>query len=371
MQWWSPAGERLPATEKFLLFEFDQGGLNNMRMSWEMNGLVAQFTNRTLVLPPAAPLYCLDFGLCLSTKIQSTKTKMEDLINTRQLMANLPTLTSEEFAQVSGLTWGEAKGKAAQVDPEKVDHCSRPSTFKYEAATYLLTSRARREGFDCAKWFDSGGPKDSLRELTGTAGYALLTHGFIFHEDAFRIAAVVIHYLGIFSYSALHARYQDFRVQYADFLLPPDVLYEKLRPWLQTASTLYLATDEPRVFQNFSIAFPGVRLIMWEELVKNSTGHVLKSLKSEFSEERWFKLTAIAEMLICAFAESFVGTKLSTFSGHIRTMRFHARAPVTKAHHITDEIDVISMREDIRRWREDPRPFAPLPNEKGDPYRLL
>ena len=44
---------------KYLTFEADMGGWNNIRMSLEIVMIIAAASGRTLVLPPDAPLYLL------------------------------------------------------------------------------------------------------------------------------------------------------------------------------------------------------------------------------------------------------------------------------------------------------------------------
>ncbi len=48
------------ATEKFLLFEPDNGGWNNIRMAAETAIIFAHATGRTLVMPPVAKWYLLN-----------------------------------------------------------------------------------------------------------------------------------------------------------------------------------------------------------------------------------------------------------------------------------------------------------------------
>merc|ERR1719401_70915 len=62
MRWWTPPGPALPPTDRYLLFSQDVGAVNNMRIGWEMTGIVAEYTGRTLLLPPARAVYLLDWG---------------------------------------------------------------------------------------------------------------------------------------------------------------------------------------------------------------------------------------------------------------------------------------------------------------------
>ena len=64
MRYWRTEGGKsltasTQAAERFLLFDLDVGGLNNIRIGWEMAALVAKNTNRTLVLPPAERFYLI------------------------------------------------------------------------------------------------------------------------------------------------------------------------------------------------------------------------------------------------------------------------------------------------------------------------
>ena len=51
-----------PDKNKYLTFEIDIGGFNNIRESFEVNIICAILTGRVLVIPPASPWYLIDWG---------------------------------------------------------------------------------------------------------------------------------------------------------------------------------------------------------------------------------------------------------------------------------------------------------------------
>jgi hypothetical protein len=50
------------ASDKYICFDVDIGGFNNIRMQFEYVVVLAAITGRTLVLPPPAPWYLINWG---------------------------------------------------------------------------------------------------------------------------------------------------------------------------------------------------------------------------------------------------------------------------------------------------------------------
>ena len=204
----------LSTCRSYVLFSGDAGGPNNIRIGWEMTGLIAQATNRTLVLPPPWKMYLLDWGpgrQRLPAELKSgtpsgdaTKTAAEDLINLAQLKANLPTLTAEEFEKEAGISWDAAKTESGRVGTGDV--CKYSSYKSLSDKRFVFLEGNDREGFSCGDWSMRGGPTAEMKagNNVGERDWSLLTHGFVWHKDVFDIASHVVNFLGIFGYSALH-----------------------------------------------------------------------------------------------------------------------------------------------------------------------
>eukprot|EP00747_Dinoflagellata_sp_TGD_P056616 gnl/TRDRNA2_/TRDRNA2_150192_c1_seq2.p1 gnl/TRDRNA2_/TRDRNA2_150192_c1~~gnl/TRDRNA2_/TRDRNA2_150192_c1_seq2.p1 ORF type:complete len:109 (-),score=18.39 gnl/TRDRNA2_/TRDRNA2_150192_c1_seq2:59-385(-) len=100
-------------------------------------------------------------------------------------------------------------------------------------------------------------------------------------------------------------------------------------------------------------------------------------MRAKYTPERWFKLQGPVEELICTFAKLFVGTDMSTFTGHIQRMRIHAKAPNTmRLMHKPTEIENPPMQQidaELERWdaQRGNHTFFRLPPDTGDDFVKL
>jgi hypothetical protein len=90
----------LPLTRprKYLTFEVDQGGLNNIRMAFEYAVVVAAVTGRTLVLPPPQSWYLLHHGPT-QEKPSGGYCGFADIFDIDALSQAVPTITSAAFVR--------------------------------------------------------------------------------------------------------------------------------------------------------------------------------------------------------------------------------------------------------------------------------
>lgn len=223
------AGPALNPTNRYFLYNHDQGGLNNIRIGWEMAGLLAQRTGRTLVLPPTTHFYLLE---------DNDQSRVERYIELARLKSLVPTLTFEEFYQrehnnlnipstfADDEHWttrgqqGERDWKAwAYQNLPKVaggDPCdlSRYDNFANNILyqTELESDSQKGRLFGCGDWAAIGQPRFTLTAHTTALAptppeaWALLRNGFTWHPDCFLFASKIVHHLGLFNYVALHAR---------------------------------------------------------------------------------------------------------------------------------------------------------------------
>merc|ERR1712232_1101257 len=194
----------------------------------------------------------------------NTNTKIEDLINLAQLKTQIPTMTWAEFQKQTGLSWREVTAKAVKVSNPSSCRIAPYKLLKDKQFLYM-EGQQRREGFSCGEWWSRGAPKDTMRQQMTQLDWGVLTHGFVWHDDIFRLAARRVEHLGIFSYIAVHARYNDF--QFKEARKSQEQIFEELKPLLTLTKTLYIASDESDRFKNAGLKY-GVRVVTYDDMFK-------------------------------------------------------------------------------------------------------
>merc|ERR1712232_153087 len=243
----------------------------------------------------------------------------------------------------------QATGKAVKVGNPGSCRIAPYKALKDKQFLYM-EGQQRREGFTCGEWWSRGAPKDVMRQQMTQLDWALLTHGFVWHDDIFRLAARRVEQLGIFNYIAVHARYNDF--QFKEARKSQEQIFEELQPLLTLTKTLYVASDESDRFKNAGLKF-GVRVVTYDDMFKGDDEQTAlqRKLRTDLGAERFFKLVGPVEELVCTYALVFVGTGRSSFSGHIHRMRVHAGAPETRVLTHTSRIDANLVANDVKKWK--------------------
>jgi hypothetical protein len=87
-------GPRLPPTNKFIMFQIDCGGLNNIRMQFETLTVLSWLSGRTIVLPPASKWYLMG----------DTKILASDIFDFDCWASHVPILEAKEFLEIKNTT---------------------------------------------------------------------------------------------------------------------------------------------------------------------------------------------------------------------------------------------------------------------------
>ena len=319
--------------QKFLAFQTDFGGWNNILMQFEIMVVMAWITGRTLVLPPAKPFYLLGEEPRL----------LEDFLDLNELRRQIPVLTAEEFVEFSKLSHETAADEkyhefmhnhgymppwngldnillfppdALQTRPELQARLAGPRQAKRQLVTisdeaehcdllYFPMTKEQRM-FGVAECFYLFGDEKLERQAR-----TLLREAIRFREDIINLAerAIDAPVLSGTQYSAFHIRRGDF--QYDQTQIGANQILEHTEALLSLGQPIYVATDETN----------GAFLDVFRKKFAVVTFDCLPGEIVADIPDHW---CGIIETLICAAAPGrFIGTRLSTFSSRISTLRGH------------------------------------------------
>mmetsp|Transcript_11694 Transcript_11694/g.15268 ORF Transcript_11694/g.15268 Transcript_11694/m.15268 type:complete len:621 (-) Transcript_11694:154-2016(-) len=351
----SPFGKLGPEL-KFVTFEPDHGGWNNIRMAMETVMVFAHATGRILVMPPDQPLYLLNkdndhkaHGFADFFQLQDIHEsgameiiEMENFLKDYGKKGLLPKPFESDVQniyQTSGrqALWDYLRdiGEKPKWDPFKVGCVIPDSTDSIDSpidpsVAHVKDFLGDREAVYYYK---------ELREATVVhfpsnhkLGYRYLTHFYTFiyfvddwmdrfykrfirdamhyREDIYCAASCVVRQLweetgG--SYSSFHIRRGDF--QYKVVKLPAEDLYENSKDQLNDGEYIYIATDERN--KAFFDPFRSRYKIRFLDDYMDSCD--LHSINKNYY--------GMIDQIISSYGRIFFGTWFSTFTGYITRMR--------------------------------------------------
>jgi hypothetical protein len=319
--------------QKFLAFQVDFGGWNNILMQFEIMVVLACITGRTLVLPPATRLYLLGDEPRL----------LQDFLDLDALRRYLPVLTADEFVAAvkadSSIAvdnsyhdymkrnafmpdWNGLNdvllfpSEALDIRPELQTRLASPSQINRRHVTFSADSEqcdilyfpmnTEHRMFGVAECFFMFGDEKLERKAR-----RLLRDAIRYRPEIIELAEAAINceVLGGKTYAAMHVRRGDF--QYGETQIDARQIVENTQSLLQSNQPVYLATDES------DADFLGVL----RDRFDLTTFHDLPEEIVANVPHHW---CGIIETLICAAAPGrFIGTRLSTFSARIAILRGH------------------------------------------------
>jgi GDP-fucose protein O-fucosyltransferase len=311
-----------PVQHRYLAFEVDCGGFNNILMHFEIMVVLAWLTGRTLVLPPRTPFYLLG----------SEPRSLLDFFDLESLRNKIDVVTAEEFAPQSAThdpfhqlmresghcpEWNALEDvlvhpRNAVTTRFELIHrlCGRRpvglSELEDECDILYFPSTRKHRMFGVFETFFLFANPDNERRVR-----ALVRDAVRYRPEIPRLAELALHAAPLAGqrFSAMHVRRGDF--QYKATRISADDILRHTENLVSEGQTLYLATDEtdPEFLRPFRERF---QIVRFEDLAAQVTAE---------TPDHWI---GIVETLICASApDRFVGTRLSTFSARIATLRGH------------------------------------------------
>jgi len=315
---------------RYLTFDSDNGGLNNIRMAFEYFVDVARTSNRTLVLPPHEGLYLLDWGprtyhnLTNKGWIQTrTQTGYEDLWDLGELRKKIPVLRAQELYDDVLRPGGAPKAASPSLQTNNqpdfnqwkywlstigdvaLGNCAsvRKQAEDSQAAIVHIPART----FDSHGHLTNGGKEQRFLYCEGS-----MRQDIHYQRHLYAAASGPIARMGVRNYTALHLRRNDFQYQQA-----PDSAHGvlgKVAGTLRPKETVYVASDEldPQWWSHMrsTLKAAGHELVTFDDFKLEL---LERGLKEKFS--------GMVEMIICTGARSFWGSRMSTFTEGIQILR--------------------------------------------------
>lgn len=329
--------------ERFVTFEDDAGGWNNIRMAFECFVLVARLTQRTLVLPPKVKFYLLDYG-----PIKVFKNRQESYSTYYQYFdlkalgeSGLQIITTDEFLKryrfenlptsilssaipepntrnpptrngvhtpwfmylrnhSDTIIWPsgpKTMGQFALTDPDKLRKLVYHKRIIHFPVHLSLNLR-----------YLDGAPVlvQSAHPLIQQFAKVFLRNHLRYTTEIQTAARQAIDKLGgPLKYSCIHIRRNE--LQYKTSFLSAKASLDNIKGTFLSGETIYIATDETE--KDFFQAFI-------------NEGFQIKQYKDVRRDEP-NKFDGMIEQLICAFGRVFVATSTSTFSSYINRLRLY------------------------------------------------
>ena len=339
-----------PKVRKYVSFEPDQGGFNNVRMAFESVAILAHAMGRTLVLPPAQRMYLLPSK---DSKKGSRDLEFGDFFPLDH--GDLDVITMDKFLEL------EANRSAGGqlVPPTNFSFFKRNFDVRKASGNalwdYLWTQGVKPkwktmatcvifgpiDAPDVRNFCDGRQPVGYSANLQDPwllhiparprLGYRMLTHFYTwihfsnpdedrfykrwvrdrlhYHESLFCAAAKVVDALradvGRSDFSTFHVRRGD--LQYKSVKISAAKIFERTRDYLQDGEVLYIATDEK------SKSFFDPMAERYTLRFLDNYVHLLKGISSNHY--------GMIEQIVASQGRTFSGTFFSTFTGYINRLR--------------------------------------------------
>jgi GDP-fucose protein O-fucosyltransferase len=318
----------MPQTLRFLTYTPWSGQLNNTRICFETALVFAFVTGRTLVFPvnyrlgkePALvrgrfrPLHPGEF---LNLSLIGTLVKLLSYREYESVCGGGVGKTNVRFGLNTSVFCYPHIPKIGSVEyTDLVNFASGRSDFlEFGAETNNLTTinieSANLEHFYAFFFLD---------HIMSSACKALVRDHVRFKPEIIDLASVIASRLGPFS--AAHIRRSDFIRQYLSQNISIRSIMRNVARYITLGSRLYVSTDE------CDLGFFDLLRDHYDVLFMENIAGFLPRKMSKVS-------LACFEQELCSLADTFVGTRLSTFSGYITRLRGYRNA-LDKESYFTD-----------------------------------
>lgn len=354
--------DKLPKqrANRYIVFDTDQGGLNNIRLAFEYVAVLAAVTGRTLVLPPKSPWYLINVGP-MPEEFKGGTTEFADLFEIAALRKAIPVITTDEFIDrakthldipdefANQQEWDENLKPYNQKWKEwLLDNTEIPGWNPYNTVICLPDIKSAQNGphlneryldsrkqvefsawqqaapvlyFPSNKEYRSLGPVATMfassDETLPILARRLIKHHIRFRKDIFNITKDILKKLDMGRFDAMQIRRNDF--QYSKTRVSTEEVCNNTRKLFDEGLPIYIATDESReeIFEDLKTGLNAANIYRW------------KDVERVYKKDIPYAWIGPIEQMICSAARRFVGNDLSTFTAYINRLRGYQLAEDT------------------------------------------
>ena len=336
---------------KYVTFEPDHGGWNNIRMAMEVVLVYAYATGRTLVMPPRQGMYLLNKGDAKDNKLHFT-----DFFYLNRLREKLKIIEMEDFLKIAQSGNFPEKPESTSLANrnlwnylEQISHLPKLEPFKkcliFQKKPDMAIDDHSVEEIENMKRFcgkrepihysEEAQNAQVIHFKAGPDSYRVLSHfytlehfmdpildnavkrfvrNYIHYRDevfcaAGRIIAAMELLAGSKGYTAFHIRRGD--LQFKEVKIPAAQIIDNIKDVSPPTDIVYVATDErdPAYRQVIKDYYKGNAWFLDDFIEKVG----INKLNPNY--------IGMIEQIICSRSSLFIGTWFSTFTGYITRMR--------------------------------------------------
>jgi len=320
--------EKAEGGGRYLTFDTDAGGFNNMRMALEFFVSMSIKSGRTLVLPPKEGWYLMDWGPAnahnkddqefIQGGFDSTYGEFWDMAFLRK--KGVSVMTAETFFELehdrfeiaasSGPNQQFANSPDATPWKTWMDKAEGPIGCADAEPSVMKDTPIVHFGLPDTRFFDCLYGSDYMNPTSDNSGREMLHY----NPHLFDLASIAVSKMGAGHYFAIHLRRNEFQFTQAPSASESARLLANLKSHLKPGEPVYVASDE-------------VDSAWWGGFQSKlqDMGHPFYSMASFRADLEAAGTThrnaGNVEQIICAGARSFMGTPVSTFTGGIFLIR--------------------------------------------------
>ena len=318
--------------DKFIIFNYDQGGFNNIRISFEVTVILAKYLDRVLVIPPKIKYYLLGDKKRTIFDFYSKK-NLSNYIS----ICDYSDITSNNINDINHLYQFVKSTNNYYFYVENNDGKNGCLVYK---DNQLLSTRNNKtinlkniqEKYLCLYSIDDNNDINLVKKLIPNYNENNSTPRFLFNyefyfrmdldnrkllyqwvfdsiklnENIITMTIDIYKKIGLQNYNAVHLRSNDFQQYNALNKLKLSEIALLIKHICSPNEKLLIITDHDNIKQ-IADYFTGYQLITKTDIYRNTV------IMEEYQ--------GLIESLLCVLANNFIGTEMSTFSHYIQILR--------------------------------------------------